>query len=113
MEKAQRAKRVQQEAEQAEQAKRNEQAAAEQAERDYERLISSKQANLPAEAPSDSPDAVTIMVRLPNGIRASRRCQPDPQNMICWLQQLAPRSHASRWRILRRRSKAFNNAGHM
>ena len=76
MEKAQRAKREQQEAEQAQQAKRHEQEAAEQAEQDYERLISSKQANLPEEAPSDGPDTVSIMVRLPNGARASRRCQP-------------------------------------
>ena len=56
MEKAQRAKREEQAAEQAEQAKRDEQEAAEQVGRDYERLISSKQAGLPEEAPSDSPD---------------------------------------------------------
>ena len=76
MEKAQRTRREQQEAAQAEQAKRNEQEAAEQAERDYERLISSKQANLPEEPPSNGPDTVSVMVRLPNGTRASRRCQP-------------------------------------
>ncbi len=75
MEKAQQAKREQQEAEQVEQAKRNEQEAAEQAERDYERLITSKQANLPEESPSDGPDTVSIMIRLPNGNRAARRCQ--------------------------------------
>lgn len=73
MEKAHRAKREQQEAEQAEQAKKDEQEAAEQAQHKYERLISSKQASLPEEAPSDSPDTVSIMVRLPNGTRASRR----------------------------------------
>lgn len=76
MEKAQRAKREQQEAAQEEQAKRNEQEAAEHAERDYERLISSKQASLPEEAPSSGPDTVAVMVRLPNGTRASRRCHP-------------------------------------
>lgn len=75
MEKAQQAKRQHQEAERAEQAKRNEQEHAEQAQRDYERLISSKQAGLPEEAPAEDPSTVTIMVRLPNGTRASRRCR--------------------------------------
>ena len=75
MEKAQQAKRQHQEAERAEQAKRNEQEHAEQAQRDYERLISSKQGGLPEEAPVEDASTVTIMVRLPNGTRASRRCQ--------------------------------------
>ena len=77
MEKAQQARRAQQEAKQAERANRDEQEVAEQQQRNYERLISTKQASLPAEAPAEHSDTVSIMVRLPNGTRASRRC-PAP-----------------------------------
>ena len=73
MEKVQQAERVQQEAEQAERAKRDEEEAAEQQQRSYERLISSKQAGMPEEASAEAADTVSIMVRLPNGTRASRR----------------------------------------
>ena len=75
MEKVQQAKRQHQEAERAEQAKRNEQEHAEQAQRHYERLISSKQVGLPEEASAEDASTVTIMIRLPNGTRASRRCR--------------------------------------
>ena len=84
MEKAQQARRAQQEAKQAERAIRDEQEAAEQRQRDYEHLISSKRASLPAEAPAEQSDTVSIMVRLPNGTRASRRCPALCCCLLSW-----------------------------
>jgi hypothetical protein len=74
MEKAQSAQRAQQEALAAQQRAAEESAAAEEAERAAERLISDKRAGLPAEPPPDDTDAITVLVRLPNGGRPSRRC---------------------------------------
>ncbi len=76
MEKAKSAQRAEQEAAAARQRAEEETAAAEEAERMAERLISDKRAGLPAEPPLDDTDAITVLVRLPNGGRPSRRC-PD------------------------------------
>jgi hypothetical protein len=73
MEKAKTAQRAQREAEEAEGRRAAEAAAAaEEAERS-ERLISSKRASLPSEPAVDDPMATTVLVRLPDGRRLSRR----------------------------------------
>lgn len=41
--------------------------------RRYERQLTEKQAGLPAEPSALDPDAVTVLVRMPNGSRIGRR----------------------------------------
>ena len=49
-------------------------AAAEEAQaRKYERQLAEKEAGLPPEPPSSDTDAVTVLVRMPNGTRIGRR----------------------------------------
>lgn len=73
MEKAQIAARAAAVKEEAEAAVRAQEAAAANAEQAYERDIAAKRARLPAEPPADAGEAITVLVRLPNGRRASRR----------------------------------------
>lgn len=49
-----------------------------QQQRNYEILIGDKAAALPEEPPANDPDAVKVMVRMPNGSRIGRRCSPHP-----------------------------------
>ncbi len=73
MEKAQTAKRAEAEAQAAQQRAAAKAAAAVQAERAAEQLISDKRARLPAEPAASDADAITVLVRLPDGGRPSRR----------------------------------------
>lgn len=73
MEKAKIAQRAQREAEEAEERRTAEAAAAEEDARQAERLISSKRAGLPAEPSPEDPQAMSVLIRLPNGGRLSRR----------------------------------------
>lgn len=82
MEKAQIAQRAQQEAEAVERRAAAEAEAAEEEARAAECAISDKRASLPAEPPLSDPDAVTVLIRLPNGGRPSRRCTGCPRSII-------------------------------
>ena len=73
MEKAAIAQRAQQAAEAIEAAQRAREAAAAAERAAYEQGIEDKRAGLPAEPPPGAEGAVTVMVRLPDGRRASRR----------------------------------------
>lgn len=73
MEKAQSAKRAEAEAQAVQQRAAEEAAAVVEAERAAELAISDKRARLPAEPAASDADAITVLVRLPNGGRPSRR----------------------------------------
>lgn len=69
-----------------------------QQQRSYEREISDKLTGLPQEPSPDDNDAVSVMIRLPNGLRFSRRYCPQPG--FCEIRYLA-QSGRNRGEILR------------
>ena len=83
MEKAKIAQRAAQQAADEEAAQRSAEAAAADVQATYERDIAAKQASLPAEPAPDAQDAITVMVRLPDGRRASRRRVRCPLSDPC------------------------------
>lgn len=54
---------------------------------ELERLLAAKEASLPEEPGSDDENAVTLLVRMPNGIRRGRRFLKSDKLQVCYLEE--------------------------